>query len=422
MKERLKYKSRKRSWFLLASCLLFCSQIYGQESTTSSLTHYEILNIFPSSPLSEIKKAYRSKALELHPDKLPSNLTNEEKEQLNDLFMKVQLAYEILSDSNKRMEYDLELHGQYMNNQDTLIDFTKQFYQSQSFFALYTTTMFPNDIHVQMKFQMNHPLVQPPDLPLTLSIPLLEVINGAQRNASYFRRKLCPFCQGLGSLPTDCKTCIDCKGLGYNWKQKKWSSLQQMSLQKCLTCHGKGCLPTTLCSFCHGKGSSLQEDWLMIHIPQGFENHQQFVYEQAGHQYSPKIEGNLVATLDYEYPEGYWSNPEKTSDLIYQYNTSLSEVIHGLIFDFTYLNNEVFEVEVPDDVPIEELLLGYDISLPEYGLFEPQDPTQEIDTLIELESSTKNKVSRGDLIVRIKVNLNDSLLLNTLEQIVQVID
>ncbi|KAF5373228.1 hypothetical protein D9615_007492 [Tricholomella constricta] len=71
-----------------------------------SCTLYDILGIRPSASIEEVRKAYRRKALQTHPDKLDQNATGEDKRRAENKFRKIREAFDVLGDPHKRREYD----------------------------------------------------------------------------------------------------------------------------------------------------------------------------------------------------------------------------------------------------------------------------------------------------------------------------
>ena len=76
---------------------------------------YEILGVAKDADDGTIKKAYRSLSLKYHPDKIPINATEEDREIFKTYFLLVQLAYETLSDDERRLQYDLSFQSRFPN-------------------------------------------------------------------------------------------------------------------------------------------------------------------------------------------------------------------------------------------------------------------------------------------------------------------
>ena len=99
--------------FLFFISAILHSFVHTKNSFESddSKNYYEILECTKECKLAEIKKNYRKLALELHPDKIPMNITNEQKEVLKNHFLDIQAAYQTLSDPERKLRYDLSFEG-----------------------------------------------------------------------------------------------------------------------------------------------------------------------------------------------------------------------------------------------------------------------------------------------------------------------
>lgn len=88
-------------------------------------THYETLLLEEDFSIQAIKKNFKKLALAYHPDKLPKNLTDEERDEYKDVFLNLQEAYEILSDPEKRLVYDMTLQGGDLNPKKVVVQFDR---------------------------------------------------------------------------------------------------------------------------------------------------------------------------------------------------------------------------------------------------------------------------------------------------------
>ncbi|KAG6856265.1 hypothetical protein H0H87_006021 [Tephrocybe sp. NHM501043] len=78
---------------------------------TQPLTFYDVLGVRPSASVEEVRKAYRRKALETHPDKLEQTATDDVKRRAEKSFLNIREAFDILGDPQKRKEYDIHLRS-----------------------------------------------------------------------------------------------------------------------------------------------------------------------------------------------------------------------------------------------------------------------------------------------------------------------
>lgn len=221
---------------------------------------YVLLGIERNATQQEIKKAYRNKARELHPDANQGDAEMEEK------FKAVSVAYEVLSDPEKRAVYDqygvdgLRGGGGFGNSQAggsfdfNLSDLFESFFggagggfgggQSNS-----------NDAGVQV------------------SIELSEACFGVTKEVAVRMDQTCGVCSGSGakgnSQPITCGTC-EGSGIVQQVRQSLFGNM--MTQQYCPTCSGMGTLISDPCDSCAGNGVVVQDVTLEINIPAGVDN------------------------------------------------------------------------------------------------------------------------------------------------------
>jgi molecular chaperone DnaJ len=219
--------------------------------------YYDVLGVSKTATPEEIKAAYRKLALKYHPDRNPDNKDAEEK------FKEAAQAYEVLSDQQKRTQYDqfgtTGLGGASgmgaggMNMDDIFENFGDIF-----------GSMFGGG-----KRQSQRSGLEPKtghDLAQDVSISLKESFEGCKKEVSYYHFVQCSPCAGkgtqTGSLPQQCQIC---KGSG----QMQFRQGFFMYSQTCSTCAGEGFLITNPCSSCNGKSRSQKYDKFTVNIPAG---------------------------------------------------------------------------------------------------------------------------------------------------------
>ena len=250
----------KCSCLLVVLALTFIS-ISISTTEESRQTFYDILHVPFDATDADIKKSYRLLALEYHPDKIfqfnPA-MTEEEKNETNDIFLKVQEAYETLHDSERRLQYDLKLTGvQY----DIVEDEAPSPYMSRPF------QLFVKSPRFKMAFYANFAKPKVPDIHIIVDASLENALHGLEVNQKFYRRVICSFCRGKGGLDGECKGCMQCDGTGVakllyshygsghqTARSTNTPTFEQMSESTCQSCQGKGCIPTGKCLNCQGSG------------------------------------------------------------------------------------------------------------------------------------------------------------------------
>ena len=232
--------------------------------------YYTLLGVAKSASADELKKAYRKKAMEFHPDQNKGNKEAEEK------FKKINAAYSVLSDPEKRQLYDQHGEaafdpnagggprgpaggGHYGGNNSTAHDM---------FDAL------------RQAFGARGSAQVPPRVDVEVSISLEEAASGTERTLKYEQVVLCGSCGGSKSAPgKPMARCGTCRGQGYV------NGL--FGPQECPRCQGKGEVVTSPCPSCRGIGLVVEEKNIKISIPAGIDHGQRLRKEGFGNTPAP---------------------------------------------------------------------------------------------------------------------------------------
>lgn len=237
---------------------------------------YEILGVAEDATTDEIKKAYRIKAKEYHPDKEGGN---------EELFKKVSSAYDTLSDENKRAEYD---------NQRK---FGSQSFQGGFGFPDGFFSQFFNQGGTQ---QRRSQFIRGEDLSASLTISFEESYSGTLKKIKYNRQEKCKPCNGNGSFEGNSfSTCTGCSGTGRKVKsgQAFFGGVTQV-ITDCDECNGSGKKINKACNTCSGKGNNVIEDVVDIQIPAGIKSGMQFEVQGKGNfSTGANIPGNLIVNI-----------------------------------------------------------------------------------------------------------------------------
>lgn len=297
---------------------------------------YSILGVAPDATASEIKKIYRKLALELHPDKQHGNLTEVEKQTASEIFLKIQEAYDVLSDKDKRKKYDCSLQG---IDYDIISQNEVDRYTSRNFFTFVKTSKF------RMTFQATFKKPKVPDLLISLPLNLTDTFGEIETSRKFFRRRVCESCNGNGGDGGDCETCRLCGGSGVanHLFVSKSSSLKQMTETTCSACEGRGCFAKGKCSSCDGTGYKMVPAEVSISLPRGVRDGSQVTYEGFGHEDKDGRVGNLVVEVHHIVPPG-WTVDPKGGDLVVNVRQPLGVLMGGYETNITCPSGEVATV------------------------------------------------------------------------------
>jgi len=232
--------------------------------------YYEVLGVTKSASKDEIKKAYRKKAMQYHPDKNPGDDAAEEK------FKEANEAYEILSDDDKKAGYDQFGHagpatgpsgggGYSYSGGGGRSGFEDIF--SDIFSSFGGGSGFGGDQRSRQRSNRGS------DMKISLTLTFNEAVFGTEKKIKIKRKEECSACHGSGAQKgSDVKTCEQCGGQGqvYVRQQTPFGTVQQV--QECDKCHGEGTIIEKPCEKCHGSGLETKERTINIKIPAGVDN------------------------------------------------------------------------------------------------------------------------------------------------------
>ena len=227
---------------------------------------YEILEVSKSATADEIKKAYRKKAIQYHPDKNPGDKASEEK------FKEAAEAYEVLSDSDKRQRYDQYGHagvggaagggfgGGNMNMDDIFSHFGDIFGGHFGGFGGFGGSQRGGGQRVR----------RGSDLRVKVKLTLSEVATGVEKKIKVKKAVSCSHCNGSGAAHgSSSTTCTTCNGQGRVMRVQQTILGQMQTAAECPTCNGEGKIVKDKCSHCSGEGVVREDEVITINIPAG---------------------------------------------------------------------------------------------------------------------------------------------------------
>lgn len=236
--------------------------------------YYEILGVRREAGESEIKRAYRQKALEFHPDRNQHDPKAEEK------FKEASEAYEVLSDSNKRQIYDqfghAGLEGRGFHGFDRVDDIFSSFGDIfEEFFGGMGGFGFGGKRGGGGRRQR---VQRGNDLEANVTISFQDVFSGVKRDVAIHREVFCDACQGKGSKSGKLSACQTCHGSGQIAHSQGFFMIQTT----CPRCKGVGEFLSDPCDDCRGQGRVRKEKDLSVKIPAGVEDGMHLILRGEG--------------------------------------------------------------------------------------------------------------------------------------------
>lgn len=243
--------------------------------------YYKILGVSKDATQEDIKKAYRRLAHKHHPDKGGSG----------DMFKEVSEAYQILSDRDKKAQYDkfgrvfdggvggagggeqgfggIRWAWGVPEGDDSGFDFQDVGDIFEDFFG---------GAHVDQKN-----IKRGKDIEVELELPLQATLKGRKEEITLGTLVSCKRCQGVGAEPgTKVKECFSCRGSGEVQQIRKTVFGSFTRVGVCPECSGEGLKPEKPCNVCRGEGRVKGEEKIEISIPAGIDTNQILRFEGKG--------------------------------------------------------------------------------------------------------------------------------------------
>ncbi|MFC3958515.1 molecular chaperone DnaJ [Halovivax cerinus] len=259
---------------------------------------YDVLGVSADASAEEIKRAYREKATEYHPD-VSDEPDAEEK------FKKIQKAKQVLTDEEKREAYDRMGHDRYEQAEKHGFDASEA--GGGPFGGGMGGDPFGGgggmggglgDIFEQVFGGGGGGRRRPRagrDLRTELEISLEDAYDGVERQFSFERPTECDTCGGTGHPPSaDARQCPECQGRGQVTQVQQTPLGRVQQTTTCRRCEGEGTLYTETCSDCRGDGYVRDEVSLTVDVPAGIEDGQTLRMEREG---APSPEGGPAGDL-----------------------------------------------------------------------------------------------------------------------------
>lgn len=232
--------------------------------------YYEILGLAKDASEADIKRAYRQKAKELHPDRNP-----EKREWARKEFRKIAEAYEVLSDPQKRAEYDRYGHAgpsQDFTFGDTDFRRAREAYREFGFggfddlFDLFFRQGGPRTSTRQRRVRRGE------SIEYKLRITLEDAAHGTKMTVTVPRLVVCQACSGSGMEPgTSKRTCSTCGGRGQIEYRQQSLLGSFVNVRTCPECSGTGEVIERPCNRCHGTGRVRESSKISITVPAGVD-------------------------------------------------------------------------------------------------------------------------------------------------------
>ena len=288
--------------------------------------YYEVLGVEKTASAEEIKKAYRKKAIQYHPDKNPGDKEAEEK------FKEAAEAYEVLSDPQKRQRYDqfgmagMQGAGGFSGGGMSMEDIFSHFgdiFEGAGFDFGDIGEMFMGG-----RGRSRGPRVQRgSDMRVKVRLTLEEIAKGCEKKIKVRKLVVCGDCHGTGSQDGTTETCPTCKGSGRVIRQQRGIFGMMQVQADCDTCNGEGRIIKNKCPKCGGQGVVRDEEVITITIPAGVAGGMQLTVPGKGNA-APHggVAGDLLVLIEEEEHKDF---VRQESDLVYNLLLDMPTAVLG---------------------------------------------------------------------------------------------
>jgi len=288
--------------------------------------YYDLLDVSPDAGEADLKKAYRKKALRLHPDKGGDP----------ELFKEVTHAYEVLSDQQKRSIYDArgeaglsETGG--MGGMDPQ-DLFSQLFGGGGFFG----GGGPSRSQGPRKSK---------DLVHRVNVTLEELYRGKTTKLALTRNVICAKCSGKGGKEGAVRQCNTCSGRGIRVTLRQMGPMIQQIQQPCDECSGTGEVinQKDRCKTCNGKKTVSEKKMLEVHIDKGMKGGQTITFRGESDQAPGMTPGDVVIVVEEKPHERF---ERKENDLFISMEIDLLTALGGGQFAIKHLDERALMVTI----------------------------------------------------------------------------
>ncbi len=286
---------------------------------------YDILEVPKTASADEIKKAYRKKAIQYHPDKNPGDKAAEEK------FKEAAEAYEVLSDADKKARYDRFGHagvggaasggggfsGHGMDMNDIFEHFGDIFGDA-----------FGGGFAGARSGGRGRRVNRGSNIRIKVKLTLEEILTGVTKTIKVNKYIACDSCNGSGAKGgSGFKTCGTCKGAGQVTQVTNTFLGRMQTTATCPTCNGEGQTITDKCNKCYGDGIVRGEEQIDIKIPAGVGEGMQLTVQGRGNA-GPRggVNGDLLVVIEEAEHEHFMRDGD---NIIYNLNINFADAALG---------------------------------------------------------------------------------------------
>jgi molecular chaperone DnaJ len=349
------------------------------------MNYYEVLGVPKSASQDEIKKAFHKLAHKYHPDK-----GGDEKK-----FKEINEAYQVLSDTSKRAQYD-QYGRVFENGQPGANPF-----EGQGFNWAWGNRPQGEDIEFDVgdlgdifaeffggaRPQNKKNSRKGKDIQVDIELNLERTLKETVEKINLAKQVVCHRCQGTGAeAGSKIKECFSCRGTGQVQQVKKTVLGSFTTLATCPECKGEGTIPEKPCNVCKGEGRTKGEETIEVHIPAGIDTNQVIRVEGKGEAGKKGAKaGNLFVRI---YVKQHPDFERRGDDLFTQTEINFSQAALGDEIEMKTLEGTNILLQVPEATESGKVLRISGKGIPHFGGYGRGN------LYIELRIKTPRRLSR----------------------------
>lgn len=331
--------------------------------------YYGILGVDKNASEEEIKKKYKKLAIQYHPDKQIGK-SEEEKKTAEEKFKEINEAYSVLSDKNKRQQYDAfgtvdgSMGG--MSGADAMAEFMKHFHSMGGFGGMFDENPFFSGFNTHQQR-----IIKGTDIQVNVYLTMAEAYNGGSKEIKYSRNVKCAKCNGTGSFDGQSSVCPQCNGSGYVMKTMKSGFAIMQETKPCSFCHGTGKVIKNACPDCGGNGLVRKEEKITITIPAGATDNAYMPIPEMGNEVisegnNSTVNGDLRVVFRIKGDEQFAINETNAYDIDHYVDIPVIDCIMGCDLKIKHVDGKTYTIKVKAGVTN-----GYIIKVRNKGLINP---------------------------------------------------
>lgn len=284
---------------------------------------YEILGVSRDASENDIKKAAKKLLKKYHPDVQPKDATLEQKKEAEEKFKEINEAKEILTDPEKRRNYDMfgSTSASQGNNYNPWADMMSQHRNAMRYAP-------GSDIRMRV--------------PLTIE----EIVNGCTKKLKYKKDVRCPHCHGKGGSGET--TCPDCGGTGIHVQRFQRGNTVFQSSSTCETCNGTGFYVKDKCTHCGGSGFVKEEHIQEVEFPAGLGDGEVLGVRGAGSEAKDPHgnNGDFVIQINHNYDHDVYDI--QGLNLIQKVRIPFYDALLGTKINVQHPNGKTYKINIPE--------------------------------------------------------------------------